>query len=52
MDTKRPADSTTMEILSRTAEPSALYVGFISKSKGEGLEGCGTDGYGDLLQEC
>lgn len=31
---------------------STLYVGFISKSKGEGLNGCGTDGYGDVIQEC
>jgi len=34
------------------AAVSTLYVGFISKSKGAGLEGCGTDGYGDLVQEC
>ena len=34
------------------AAVSTLYVGFISKSKGAGLNGCGTDGYGDIIQEC
>lgn len=34
------------------AAVSTLYVGFISQSKGAGSMGCGTDGYGDLLQEC
>jgi hypothetical protein len=31
---------------------SGLYFGFISKSEGAGSEGCGTDGYGDLIPEC
>lgn len=34
------------------AAVSALYVGLISQSKGAGSEGCGTDGYGDLIPEC